>query len=246
MSLSKNPVVSRFRANNSPKIIGLAYDNNGAPLWNLQLFIPLVHRLENWRTGCGYKNYAVNSWMYVEDEGKGDKVIGFSSDPQGWRMAGFADHIIRLNHTGWYCDAFNDCTLRACVAQLPARKGESVFLPGYYEKTSGTYVFWLSSSSDKEEAARNADNWTQSTAERSRESDIEYQAKDQIELIQADIVELETKKAEALKTHKRLKRKRDKSAAAIVADHITCIDSEIQDAQRRIEKILENPYSAVA
>jgi len=49
----------------------------------------------------------------------------------GLRDLGASDGIVRIGHTGWFTDReFPDATYRGNVWQLPARKGQPLFLAG--------------------------------------------------------------------------------------------------------------------
>jgi hypothetical protein len=107
----------------------------------------------------------------------------------GLRFVGYADKLTRMDHTGWYCDAFQDETLRGCVLQMPARNGKEIFLPAYEDPcNAGTYAVcfdWIEgergSRWDKEDqqalrdAARAADSFAEHQAEDMREHDEAWQ-----------------------------------------------------------------------
>jgi hypothetical protein len=63
----------------------------------------------------------------------GSDHLRWTEDPAacGLRFVGFADDIARVDHTGWYCDEFQDRTLRGVVYQLPARNGRTLYVYGY-------------------------------------------------------------------------------------------------------------------
>lgn len=100
----------------------------------------------------------------------------------GWRDVGDAQDIVRIGHTGWYSDAFQDALYVGHVWQLPARGGSPVYVAGYVEKEgrkddsrgSGYVVLEcahdrLETYDEKEDAARAGDALAERNAERERE-----------------------------------------------------------------------------
>lgn len=86
-----------------------------------------------------------------------------------------ADEIVRIGHTGWFTDEFQDEKYRGMVWELcdDAERKDSIFLAGYDE---GSGYCCLSCSGGKldtfdsaEEAARAADGLAERNAERERE-----------------------------------------------------------------------------
>lgn len=90
-----------------------------------------------------------------------------------FRFTGYVDEIRRsIGHQGWYCDQFQDRTLRGVVYQIPARNGVPQYLSGYQESDNDSIVLYLDSfESEPAEAAYRADR----IAERLAESEREYQ-----------------------------------------------------------------------
>jgi len=92
-----------------------------------------------------------------------------------WRDVGDAHDIVRLNHTGWFTDAFQDSKYTGHVWQLPARGGVCQYVAGYHESEgSGYNVLDCTRGAvplfdSKEEAARAADGLAERMAERERE-----------------------------------------------------------------------------
>ncbi|CAB4162060.1 hypothetical protein UFOVP786_23 [uncultured Caudovirales phage] len=94
-------------------------------------------------------------------------------DSVPFRFIGYVDEIRRsIDHQGWYCDQFQDRTLRGVVYQLPARNGVPQYLSGYQESDNDSVVLYLDSfEAEPAEAAYRADR----IAERWAESEREYQ-----------------------------------------------------------------------
>lgn len=111
-------------------------------------------------------------------------------DACGLRFVDYADKIIRLDHTGWYSDSFQDETLRGAVLQFPARAGRARYVAAYEDKLNpGSYLVDLSEifigqpggdngddEQAKRDAARAADGFAEDRAEKSREYDESWQA----------------------------------------------------------------------
>lgn len=99
-----------------------------------------------------------------------------SLDALGWRKVGDAHEIVRLNHTGWYADNYQDNLVIGCVLQLPSRKGEEQYVPATYNSDWDTATVYLNEiGPDKDAAAR----WADQNAEREAEVSREYEARDQ-------------------------------------------------------------------
>ena len=107
-----------------------------------------------------------------------------------------AHDIIKLGYTGWYSDNFQDETCHGIVVQLPARNGEPVYLYGVNDPNNDNtgMIAWRKCewTSDKEEAARWADDMAKYYAESNRESAAKEQAKVNIEEARERIVEIRT------------------------------------------------------
>lgn len=95
------------------------------------------------------------------------------------RRVGDSDEIVRLRHTGWYMDNYQDETVHGAVYQLPARDGKPQYVPAYDDPYNPNYAVldFHSITDDKEDAARWADSMAEHCAEEARE----YQAKDEAE-----------------------------------------------------------------
>jgi len=113
----------------------------------------------------------------------------------GLRFVGAAHDIIRLRHTGYYIDNYQDETVHGEVYQLPAaRDGSPRYVPAVNDPNNDgcACLDFHSISDDKEDAARLADGMAENWAERERE----YQAKEdeerRIEEIGDEISELYT------------------------------------------------------
>ncbi len=88
----------------------------------------------------------------------------------------YADEVIRLYHRGWFCDDYQDETIRGLVFRLPHGRG---FLPAWTmgAKMASSIDYDRGSVCDTEEdGARMADGMAERAAERERE----YQAAEEV------------------------------------------------------------------
>ena len=110
----------------------------------------------------------------------------------GLRKVGDSDDIVRMDHTGYYVDNFQDETVHGEVYQMPARNGVSQFVPAVNDPNNkGCACLDFSSvTDDKEDAARWADSMAEQWAEREREYQAKEDAKNRIEEIGTEIKEL--------------------------------------------------------
>jgi hypothetical protein len=121
------------------------------------------------------------NWQRPEDMGKWDgprdRAYHMDSFPDGWRNHGnvgeLRDEGSRvIDHTGWYCDAFQDATVYGVVLQLPARKGKPTYIPGIaWSQVDGVSCYPNDIHDNLRECARAADH----IAEKLGESEREYQ-----------------------------------------------------------------------
>jgi hypothetical protein len=108
-----------------------------------------------------------------ENAGKG---TGFYHESSGcpFRLRwSYCDEVARINHTGWFCDEYQDSKIRGLVFRLPKSRG---FMAGW------TMGEGMASSMDCDiyetelEAARAADSMAESAAETEREYQEKYEA----------------------------------------------------------------------
>lgn len=150
-----------------------------------------------------YGAYGFKRAHFIEynPEFKPDGSSKFSSDMYRWmenvnrdfalRCVGRSDEIIKLGHKGWYVDNYQDETVHGMVYQLPARNGECLYVPAVNDPNNddSACLDFTSIQSDKEDAAKIADQMAEQWAEQSRIA----QAKDQAEQRIAEIAEEITK-----------------------------------------------------
>lgn len=107
----------------------------------------------------------------------------------GLRKVGDADDLVRLNHTGWYTDNWQDETVKGEVYQMPARDGKPVYIPAVNDPCNDdcACLDFTSTTDDKEDAARWADSMAESWAEREREYRAEEDRKAKLEEIEDEI-----------------------------------------------------------
>jgi len=98
-----------------------------------------------------------------------------------FRFVGFADEVVRLNHTGWFADEHGDTIYRGVVFQLPARGGNTIYLAGAEWGESSRKGFdtgggWIEiGPRDMYESKEDAAHAANSIAEYAAEAEREYQ-----------------------------------------------------------------------
>lgn len=103
----------------------------------------------------------------------GEHVYLPASVMDAFRYCGEAHDLIDLRHSGWYTDPEAGDLIVGCVWQLPARRGESLYLAGYVEGDNGYATLDASRGQicvfdDKDDAARAADELAERDAEKER------------------------------------------------------------------------------
>lgn len=134
------------------------------------------------------------------------KIYLDNPDQIGARWMKQAHEIVRLNHTGWYCDDFYDNLCRGLVIDL-SRHNKPLFLAGYeFTQADGltfdTYVY-----DDEKEAARAADGMAEYAAELEREFQEKERQEQKVEDLKAEIVEEKAALRALLHEYNRLKRR---------------------------------------
>jgi hypothetical protein len=146
-------------------------------------------------TAGNFKNYPQAVGGIWTREGKPDarwKDGTIFSDNLGGhslRLVGRADKIVRLNHTGWYTDSFQDSSTFGLVFRLPNGRG---FLAAYSDPWNcdkdgeGPHSLEPESYPTEEEAARRADRLAERYAEFCREYDAKQCAESRITQIREE------------------------------------------------------------
>ncbi|MBF0250382.1 MAG: hypothetical protein HQL35_07130 [Alphaproteobacteria bacterium] len=135
----------------------------------------------------GFHPLAFRHWpVDANDRARAARRFFGSATDAGLRFEAWVDDVLRLRHTGWYADEFQDETFRGAVFRLPAgRKGRERFVAGYGESLSEGFVLDLTEVWDGDfiGAAHEADR----LAERSAEDAREWQARESARLRLEDI-----------------------------------------------------------
>lgn len=136
----------------------------------------LAKRLEQARNFvCGSYYHSPPPRVPFKDHGTGFYLESDGMPGLRWK---FADEIIRLNHKGWYCDEFQDSTIRGIVFTLPKSRG---FLAGWTMGEEMASSVECDIYETQKEAARAADSLAESVAEKEREYQEEQRAKEEAE-----------------------------------------------------------------
>ncbi len=124
-------------------------------------------------------------------ERSGDKYRWVENVGKGLRFVDRADKIVRIDHTGWYVDNWQDETVHGEVWQLPARNGEPQYVPSVNDpwNNDSSSIDFYSVTSNKEDCARTADQMAKNWAEREREYQAKQDAENRLEEIAAEIKE---------------------------------------------------------
>lgn len=122
-------------------------------------------------------------------EGTRDRYRWVENVSDGLRFVDVSDKIIRLNHTGWYSDNFQDETIHGEVYQLPAHEGKPQYVPAVSDPNNDNCACldFSSVTDDKEDAARWADSMAEQWAEREREYQAKEDQKQRLEDIEDEI-----------------------------------------------------------
>ena len=133
--------------------------------------------------------YRKNSPIAYNPESKENHYRWVEHISDGLREVDEASKIIRLDHTGWFVDNFQDETVHGIVYRLPARDGKEQFAPAVNDPWNQdcALVDFHSITDDKEDAARWADSMAERYAEKEREFQAEESAKMRIEDINEEI-----------------------------------------------------------
>ncbi len=142
-----------------------------------------------------YSAHGYKRRQYIEynpewtPEDSRDRYRWVENVSKGLRFVGKADKLVKLGHTGWYMDNFQDETVHGQVWQLPARNGEPQFIPGVNDSRNpdASAIDVHSITSDKEDCARTADQMAKNWAEREREYQAKQDAENRLEEIEAEI-----------------------------------------------------------
>lgn len=127
-----------------------------------------------------------------------------SAEQAGLRFVGWADESLRLRHTGWFADNYNEETFRGAIFRLPALRqskggGQERFIAGYGERMNDGFVLALCEvwNDDLIGAAREAERLAERAAEVAREYEAKESAKmrideiaDELKNIRSEILDL--------------------------------------------------------
>lgn len=224
------------------------------------LKIPLAKRLDAFRRngkrdlGGGWHDEN-KKWHWVPQSMResggcwGSEAFMVGSDNCRWcedldgyfRNVKDADDIIRLRHTGWYVDHFQDETTHGIVLQLPARNRNTLFMSACsdpWNKNAGIVEQRLYD--DREDCARSADGLAEYYAEFCREDDLKQAAEHDMEELREEI------KKNRAHIKQLVAGIRESQLAPAVCDEmrrtIRTLRQECRDAIDRIAKIEAEPW----
>jgi hypothetical protein len=132
------------------------------------------------------------TYRWVENVSDGLRFVGKVSEIRGTGEGNqpYFDRAL-VDHNGWYVDSFQSELAIGAVYQLPARDGESQYVPAVLDPWNNdcAIVDFHSVTDDLTDAIRWADSMAESYAEMSREDEAKQRAEDRIEEIADEIKE---------------------------------------------------------
>ena len=153
----------------------------------------------NWEQAHDWRYWARNRFQSPNNSRGADGQIFTDSIDQYGDNIGDAHEIVRLNHTGWYADNFQDALIRGAVCRIRSPRGTLYVPVTYCTEWDGTTHHMRhaelapkgASEADHETAKRDAalyaDHIAEREAESAREADAKFQAEQQIENARAEI-----------------------------------------------------------
>jgi|TARA_B100001964_G_scaffold102975_1_gene115145 hypothetical protein len=125
--------------------------------------------------------------MNASDPERATRRFFENAEQAGLRFVGWADESLRLRHTGWFADNYNEETFRGAIFRLSGKCARERFVAGYGESMNDGFVLDLCEvwNDDLTGAAREADR----LAERASEDAREYEAKESATLRIEDIAD---------------------------------------------------------
>ena len=162
---------------------------------------------ENTWRDCPYIASVSLDWCGTWSRAIGGDFVGaynvdnFNCTP--FNLEGDADHILRLGHSGWYCDDNQFETIQGVVLSYhrkneKTKKRELVFIPAVQWSDRDGVTIWPNEIyNEKEDAARAADSYAESIAEEEREySEADYLALQSAEFVQETIETIKQARSE--------------------------------------------------
>lgn len=217
----------------------------------LNMNIPVAQRLANVRADKKYLNshYGIEHGFYSRGETGEHKrpVIWFTNVKKiPWRFTGYADDIIRLRHTGWFTDNFQNGTVRGIVVQLPSHNGLPIYLAGFACTDFDTVcIIRTRLYNEKEDAARAADSEAETYGETCREDEAKQSAETEIAELKSANKSLRAEIAALRAEKKKVAHCGHLLATGTIANTIREKTAEIAANKTRIEKLSDNYWVAV-
>lgn len=161
-----------------------------------------------------------------------------------------SEHSRAVDHTGWYTDSFQSDKLAGYVLQLPAHKGQPVYIPATkHSLWSGVTLYPNDMHDTPLNCARAADQYAEHAAEAEREYQAQESAKMEIAEKQDEIAKLRTDRRALVRE---IRAARVTGVAGFPAicnalrDRLAELRDESRDAYDRIGKLQDNYWNAVS
>lgn len=188
-------------------------------------------------------------FRWVEHPGKGLRFVGKAHEIRG-SEGGNLPYFDRslVNHTGWFTDIYQDGeTVCGEVYQLPARNGQSLYVPAVSDAygNEGSILDFHSITDDLKDAVRWSDSMAERIAEDDREFSLKANVEDRIEQIDEQV---KSKRAEFLALAKEIRANCDKVSGLkfvrkAIRDSAQAMRQEIRKLTKEKQKLTDNPYS---
>lgn len=186
-------------------------------------------------------------------EGTRERLRCVENASDGLRVVGYADELVRLNHTGWFTDPFgceSDSLARGAVLQLPARDGEPQYAPAIADpwNPDAYIVDFYSVTDDKSDAASWADSMAERHAERERDYLTQEAARLAVDDAREDVRKARAAARDIIHELRAVNAWRNVNAPAICAAvrrDLARHRATVRAAAQRIRTLTENPYSIV-
>ncbi len=215
----------------------------------------LVKRLESFRRNLN----SSSGWGGTPFQFTGRSCNGrwMESPEDHFRFTGLAHDIVSLRHKGWYTDDNQDETARGVVYQMTAKDGETRFIAAIADPCNagkdgaGPCVVEVKANGmphiydDKEEAARNADQFAEWYAEGAREDNARQMAEMQIEDKGREIVQLRDEVRNLLGEMRGEQRETRPNICAALWQTNKCHRQEMHSLYKRIATLKDNYSSCV-
>lgn len=189
---------------------------------------------------------------------EGRSIYGrFHESPDNvFRFVGYADTIVRIDHTGWFTDSYHSDTTRGVVFRLNHDAGYIYGCTdennGWGKTDDGPVIFEVKANGSpiiaptKEDAARWADQFAEHYAESCRDDDAKQMAEQDIEHAKEEIKEARESVLGLTSEMKEMRGIQDKEfICSELWASIARYRRQMHSLHRKIKRLTDDPWSAV-